>query len=536
MSLTELVRNNLEGTASNIVSSPLAFSVASLSTADVVEEERGPRWHGVLGIEGHPTSDKRMLILGEVGERDLPRPLNVQLATAEGHAGSANAGRIEGIQHIPLSDVSEDIRKEFGLEDLPEQAVVIWGEGTFDRSEAADEAQRMLANGAGISLDMTRDRTALYDPETLEEIDGELGLEEILFGGYIEAFGGKIGGATIVTLEAFEQASIRVVDDGVLVASAHGIHSLDATIMVASAGPLRPPAEWFEDPKFTELTPLTITKEGRVYGHLCDWDGCHVGFSGVCTPPFRSPSNYAVFNASCGAGIETAEGEIIPCGKIMFSRTGSGHAPTDARIGYQEIQRYYDNATKVGAFVRAGADRFGTWLAGALRSDLNDLDIQHLRTHPPSGDWRPVKGLTDLIAAFSVPVGGFPIVRRALVASADGEINAIITAPLRIEDRPHARYRRRVMLSQRLREIFSEQVDDLDHKVFYEGEGELKDYPSATRKRMAKAGTAMPDGSYPIADCEDVQNARQAIGRSDPARRSAVRAHINKRARALGCK
>jgi len=53
---------------------------------------------------------------------------------------------------------------------------------------------------------------------------------------------------------------------------------------------------------------------------------------------------------------------------------------------------------------------------------------------------------------------------------------------------------------------------------------------------MAKAGTAMPDGSYPIADCEDVANARQSIGRSPEGRRSAVQAHINKRARALGCK
>jgi hypothetical protein len=64
---------------------------------------------------------------------------------------------------------------------------------------------------------------------------------------------------------------------------------------------------------------------------------------------------------------------------------------------------------------------------------------------------------------------------------------------------------------------------------------EFKDYPAATRKRMAKAGTAMPDGSYPIADCEDVANARQAIGRSSASRRPAVRAHINKRAKTLGC-
>ena len=57
-------------------------------------------------------------------------------------------------------------------------------------------------------------------------------------------------------------------------------------------------------------------------------------------------------------------------------------------------------------------------------------------------------------------------------------------------------------------------------------------YDAAARKRMAKAGTALPDGSFPIADLEDLKNAIQAIGRaSDPA---AAKAHIKKRARALG--
>lgn len=61
---------------------------------------------------------------------------------------------------------------------------------------------------------------------------------------------------------------------------------------------------------------------------------------------------------------------------------------------------------------------------------------------------------------------------------------------------------------------------------------EFRDYTAEQRKEMAEKGQAMPDGSYPIADEEDLRNAIQAIGRaSDP---SAVRAHIKKRARALG--
>jgi len=52
------------------------------------------------------------------------------------------------------------------------------------------------------------------------------------------------------------------------------------------------------------------------------------------------------------------------------------------------------------------------------------------------------------------------------------------------------------------------------------------------RKRLADKGHAMPDGSFPIANLEDLHNAIQAIGRAkDPA---AAKRHIRKRARALG--
>jgi len=61
---------------------------------------------------------------------------------------------------------------------------------------------------------------------------------------------------------------------------------------------------------------------------------------------------------------------------------------------------------------------------------------------------------------------------------------------------------------------------------------EFRDYSAEERRRLAKEGKALPDGSFPIVDEEDLRNAIQAIGRAkDPA---AARAHIKKRARALG--
>jgi len=61
---------------------------------------------------------------------------------------------------------------------------------------------------------------------------------------------------------------------------------------------------------------------------------------------------------------------------------------------------------------------------------------------------------------------------------------------------------------------------------------EKRDYSAATRQRMAREGTAMPDGSFPIANETDLRNAIQSVGRAS--NYEAARRHITRRARALG--
>lgn len=59
-----------------------------------------------------------------------------------------------------------------------------------------------------------------------------------------------------------------------------------------------------------------------------------------------------------------------------------------------------------------------------------------------------------------------------------------------------------------------------------------RDFSTEKRKGMAKKGTALPDGSFPIANAEDLENAIRLAGKAkNPA---AARAHIRKRAKALG--
>lgn len=54
------------------------------------------------------------------------------------------------------------------------------------------------------------------------------------------------------------------------------------------------------------------------------------------------------------------------------------------------------------------------------------------------------------------------------------------------------------------------------------------------RQAAADKGEAMPDGSFPIRSLAELDKARQAFGRTNPADRDKVKAFMLKRARALG--
>ena len=61
---------------------------------------------------------------------------------------------------------------------------------------------------------------------------------------------------------------------------------------------------------------------------------------------------------------------------------------------------------------------------------------------------------------------------------------------------------------------------------------EARQFDTKKRKKLAKTGAAMKDGSYPIVTAEDLHNAVQSIGRAKNP--EATKAHIKTRAKALG--
>lgn len=72
-------------------------------------------------------------------------------------------------------------------------------------------------------------------------------------------------------------------------------------------------------------------------------------------------------------------------------------------------------------------------------------------------------------------------------------------------------------------------MDDGDDEMEYDVE---KAYDTRQRRDMARRGQAMPDGSFPIANRNDLANAIQSVGRASDY--EAARRHIVRRARALG--
>lgn len=190
----------------------------------------------------------------------------------------------------------------------------------------------------------------------------------------------------------------------------------DEETLVASAAPVTPPAAWFVNPELDGPTPLTVTEDGRVYGHLATWRTCHTGFGGCVTAP-KSRTQYAYFHTG---EVRTAEGESLAVGRVTL---GGGHA--DTKLGFQAAIDHYDNAGACVAAVRAGEDKHGIWLAGAVTPETDELKVAALRRHPPSGDWRRIGGNLELIGALAVNTPGFPV-PRARVAS--GAPQALVAA------------------------------------------------------------------------------------------------------------
>jgi hypothetical protein len=442
------------------VGEALAETIETLA-ADVPAPQTG-NWAGTIGTEGEMTGDGRLIEANALRWENLPLPLRYVSSDVGSHDGAQVVGQITSIH-----------RGSNGA---------IEAEGTFDTGSAAGlEAMRQVEQGLtdGVSMDLD---DVSFEVRIAQEVmegdgffpmflaaeeptdpdapavdsDGRVTVMEIGADDEVRVTtDGRIRAATIVAIPAFAGAKIHLtgttetaaVETDALPAAPAGLmpdgtspcscddtspdfdpdcdcsagSAAAAASLVAAAAPMEPPAAWFNSPKFTGPTPLTITKDGQVYGHLGTWDTCHISYAmgGQCVTPPHSPSNYAHFHYGA---VMTAEGAEIAVGHITMDtrHAGKHDGPTVA------MSHYEDTGTVI-ADVRAGEDVWGVWVVGALRPNATPLQIRALRSAPLSGDWRTYGTDLELVAALCVNVPGFGVPRPSgLVAG--GAVRSLVAA------------------------------------------------------------------------------------------------------------
>jgi hypothetical protein len=180
-------------------------------------------------------------------------------------------------------------------------------------------------------------------------------------------------------------------------------------------GALPYPRDWFFAPEADRPTPLTVTADGQVFGHLAEWSRCHSGYLNSCVMAPRSPSDYAFFHVG---QVYTEEGPV-DIGKITVN---TGHAAP--HLTAAAAREHYDHTGSVAAYVRVVDGKLGPWLAGSIEPTATDRQIRDLRANGPSGDWRnPTRrpGGLDLLGILSVPKQGFTTPRALVASGEDGE-------------------------------------------------------------------------------------------------------------------
>lgn len=204
-----------------------------------------------------------------------------------------------------------------------------------------------------------------------------------------------------------------------------------------------PPVEHFANPHLTEPTKITVTADGRVYGHLAPWNQPHIGYDGkMVYPPRNAGGAYEYFRQS---KVVCADGTPLAVGLLTMN---TGHA--DETLTARAAQAHYDHTGTIAAAVNIGEDEHGIWMAGSMLPDVSADQRNRFALARVSGDWRqPQPGAPlELIAALSVPNPGFPVRQNAdllaadrytlaasgLVRAENGQIRTLISAGTAVVD------------------------------------------------------------------------------------------------------
>lgn len=391
---------------------------------DLETEVIMPKWSGTVVVEDLVTGDGRLIerdALTWTATEDDPQLIRYVQEDVGAHDGAQVVGRIYGFErqdngHI-VAHGDFDMGSAIGREAFRQVSQKLTRGVSVDLDEVSFEIRLVEEVFEDLYGEITGDLEDMPEPEKDDEgrvIIAKMDNDEELF----VTTSARIRAATLVATPAFSDAYIEITDYGSFADTEsyeleYSAKTDTTKALTAAAGPHQPPAAWFSNPNLTGPTPLTITDEGRIYGHVATWDTCHIADpagDGQCVTAPYSMTDYAYFHT--GAVIAD-DGQEYAVGHITMN---TGHArPADSSSA---AMSHYDNTGTVVADVRAGEDSHGIWFSGAMRPSVSDENVRALRSAPLSGDWRRIGGNLEMVAALAVNVPGFPIPRtQGLVAS-----------------------------------------------------------------------------------------------------------------------
>lgn len=327
-------------------------------------------------------------------------------------------------------------------------------------------AEKRIAESAGIGGDNpdwdTYAQAFLYrnseaDPETknaygfqiADLVDGEIAIVPRAVFAVAGVLQGARGGTTIpeadqnamraVVEELYERMAEQFEDDTITVPWDGEEAALIAALSVT---PNRFRPELFGDPRLTSVTPVTVTDDGEVFGHIATHDTCHVGIRHECVTAPTSARTYMDFHRYVIPGedgspitvgrITTGGGQhVCPCAQCR----GSNDDHACLRLTAAGAIAHHDNMETV-AWVRVGEDETNNaiWVHGSLNPDASVDAIGSLTRARVSGDWRPIAGGSELVEVLSLARErpGFPLPR---IRMSHGTVAALTAAGM-VRPRP----------------------------------------------------------------------------------------------------
>lgn len=399
------------------IGSAIAGQLAEGDATDSSTGMLAERWHSTTGVAfSEATGDGRDFTEVAWSWRDpnvYRLPFMDQTETEIGHFGAELAAFV---------DTVED-----------RDGTLFMAGGFYDSERGRSLRDRMRVGRVGVSIDPGEVTAEFVCTEYEDDgwcVDGimqflayeAIGLTATPFPAFANATTELEGAAAAEPAPATDAPAEG---DQPVAASFAGLVLRDTAVTAALLAPVAPPSAWFAepepqlgDPRLIEqrdgslAVPLTITDDGQVYGHVARWGQCHVGNPqgpDVCTEPPESSDGYPGFHLG---HVVCDDGSDVPTGVLV---AGCDHP--SVRLAAPHARDHYAHNGAAWADVVASNGEFGPWVCGALRPDVNDLQLRVLRASSLSGDWRPIDGRNELVTALAVNVPGFPISRRALVAS-----------------------------------------------------------------------------------------------------------------------